>query len=143
MQDGDHLDLEITDVAHGGVFIARHDGRVVFVEGASSPYTPRTPDVPPGLLSLATIYQWWDDRTRVVMDVVKVTVDPTTAQATIKNLITAQEIKDDLQQKTDAVRTGSPEVIAAMGDFYDSLNPAQQQQVRDFMQKRRGWRRGG
>ncbi|MBN9178741.1 MAG: class I SAM-dependent RNA methyltransferase [Microbacterium sp.] len=34
MQDGDHLDLEITDVAHGGVFIARHDGRVVFVEGA-------------------------------------------------------------------------------------------------------------
>ena len=48
-----------------------------------------------------------------------------------------------VQQKTDAVRTGSPEVIAAMGDFYDSLNPAQQQQVRDFMQKRRGWRRGG
>ena len=48
-----------------------------------------------------------------------------------------------MQQKTDAVRTGSPEVIAAMGDFYDSLNPAQQQQVRDFMQKRRGWRRGG
>ena len=34
MQDGDQLDLEITDVAHGGVFIARHDGRVVFVEGA-------------------------------------------------------------------------------------------------------------
>lgn len=34
MQDGDQLDLEITDVAHGGVFIARHDRRVVFVEGA-------------------------------------------------------------------------------------------------------------
>ena len=48
-----------------------------------------------------------------------------------------------VQQKTDAVRTGSPEVIAAMGDFYDSLNPEQQQKVRDFMQKRRGWRRGG
>lgn len=47
-------------------------GQVVFVEGASSPYTPRTPDVPPGLLSLATIQQWWDARTRVAPDVVKV-----------------------------------------------------------------------
>ena len=28
---GDVLDLEITDVAHGGVFVARHEGRVVFV----------------------------------------------------------------------------------------------------------------
>lgn len=43
-----------------------------------------------------------------VMDVVKVTVDPTTAQATIKNLITAQEIKDDLQQKTDADALPAP-----------------------------------
>ena len=47
-----------------------------------------------------------------------------------------------VQQKADAVRTGSPEVITALGDFYDSLNPAQQQRVRDFMQKRRGGRRG-
>lgn len=43
-----------------------------------------------------------------------------------------------VQQKTEAVRAGSPEVIAALGDFYDSLNPAQQQQVREFMNKRRG-----
>lgn len=34
MQPGDLLDLDITDVAHGGVFIARHDGRVVFVADA-------------------------------------------------------------------------------------------------------------
>lgn len=34
MQDGDFIDLDITDVAHGGVFVARHEGRVVFVEGA-------------------------------------------------------------------------------------------------------------
>ncbi|WP_431802256.1 class I SAM-dependent RNA methyltransferase [Microbacterium sp. bgisy203] len=34
MQDGDTLELDITDVAHGGVFVARHEGRVVFVEGA-------------------------------------------------------------------------------------------------------------
>lgn len=46
-----------------------------------------------------------------------------------------------VQQKTEAVRAGSPEVIAALGDFYDSLSPAQQQKVRDFMQ-RRGGRRG-
>jgi hypothetical protein len=30
-------------------------------------------------------------------------------------------------------------VIAALGDFYDSLQPAQQQKVRDMMQRRRGW----
>ena len=47
-----------------------------------------------------------------------------------------------VQQKTDALRSGSPEVIAALGDFYDSLNPAQQQKVRDFMSRRGGWRRG-
>lgn len=34
MQPGDLLDLDITDVAHGGVFVARHDGRVVFVADA-------------------------------------------------------------------------------------------------------------
>ncbi|MES2972667.1 MAG: Spy/CpxP family protein refolding chaperone [Pseudomonadota bacterium] len=44
--------------------------------------------------------------------------------------------------KTQAVQAGSPEVIAALGDFYDSLNAAQQQKVRDFMQRRGGWRRG-
>lgn len=37
-----------------------------------------------------------------VMDVVKVTVDPATAQATIKNLITQAEITDNLASKTDA-----------------------------------------
>lgn len=34
MHDGDLLDLDIADVAHGGVFVARSEGRVVFVEGA-------------------------------------------------------------------------------------------------------------
>ncbi|WP_164861712.1 class I SAM-dependent RNA methyltransferase, partial [Microbacterium sp. CPCC 204701] len=31
MNSGDVIDLEITGVAHGGVFVARHEGRVVFV----------------------------------------------------------------------------------------------------------------
>ena len=48
-----------------------------------------------------------------------------------------------VQQKTEAVRVGSPEIIAALGDFYDSLNAEQQQKVRDFMERRRhGWGRG-
>lgn len=34
MQSGDVVDLEVTDIAHGGVFVARHDGRVVFVPDA-------------------------------------------------------------------------------------------------------------
>jgi hypothetical protein len=33
-------------------------------------------------------------------------------------------------------------VIAAFGDFYDSLRPEQQQKVRDFLQKRHGHRFG-
>ena len=46
-------------------------------------------------------------------------------------------------EKTAALNTGSPEVIAALGDFYDSLNATQQAKVRDFMDRgRRGWRRG-
>ena len=44
-----------------------------------------------------------------------------------------------LDEKLRAVQTGSPEVLTAMADFYDSLNPEQQQKVRDFMQHRRGW----
>ncbi len=48
----------------------------------------------------------------------------------------AQAIVDE---KTQAIRGKSPEVIAAAADFFDSLNPAQQQKVRDFMQRRHGW----
>jgi len=44
-----------------------------------------------------------------------------------------------VEEKTSAMRSKSPEVIAAMGDFFDSLNSAQQQQVRDFMQRGHGW----
>lgn len=42
-------------------------------------------------------------------------------------------------EKTAAVQRQSPEVIAALADFYDSLNPAQQQKVRDFMERRSHW----
>jgi Spy/CpxP family protein refolding chaperone len=45
-------------------------------------------------------------------------------------------------EKVAAVNARSPEVIAAFGDFYDSLNPAQQAKVRDWLQQRHGWHRG-
>lgn len=51
----------------------------------------------------------------------------------------AQALVND---KTEALRRQSPEVIAAFGDFYDSLRPEQQQKVRDFLQKRHGHRFG-
>ena len=44
-----------------------------------------------------------------------------------------------VEEKTAALRSKSPEVIAAAGEFFDSLSPAQQQKVRDFMQRRHGW----
>jgi periplasmic protein CpxP/Spy len=46
-----------------------------------------------------------------------------------------------IDAKTSAVQSKSPELIAALGDFYDSLKPEQQQKVREFMQRgRHGWR---
>ena len=49
-----------------------------------------------------------------------------------------------VEEKTAAVRNGSPEVIAAAADFFDHLNPAQQQKVREFMDRGgRRWSRNG
>jgi periplasmic protein CpxP/Spy len=48
-----------------------------------------------------------------------------------------------VEAKTGLLREKSPAVIAAAADFYDSLKPEQQQQVREFMAKRQGrhgWR---
>lgn len=43
-------------------------------------------------------------------------------------------------EKTAAVTAKSPEVIAALADFYDSLDATQQAKVREFLQQRRhGW----
>jgi protein CpxP len=44
-----------------------------------------------------------------------------------------------LTQKTEVVQAGGPKVIATMADFYDSLNPQQQAQVRDRLEKRGRW----
>jgi Spy/CpxP family protein refolding chaperone len=45
-----------------------------------------------------------------------------------------------LDQKTQAVQGNGPKMLAAFGDFYDSLTPAQQQQVREKMDRRgHGW----
>ena len=41
-----------------------------------------------------------------------------------------------MQAKLAAVATGSPAVIAALGDFYDSLRPDQQAKVREFTSRR-------
>lgn len=47
------------------------------------------------------------------------------------------------EQKTAAVQTQAPRVLNALADFYDSLTPAQQQQVRERLDKRHGrWGRG-
>ncbi|MGJ7492957.1 Spy/CpxP family protein refolding chaperone [Variovorax sp. ZT4R33] len=48
-----------------------------------------------------------------------------------------------VEEKTTALRAGSPEVIAAAADFFDSLRPEQQQKVRDFMERGRRWGRHG
>jgi Spy/CpxP family protein refolding chaperone len=47
-----------------------------------------------------------------------------------------------LDEKTRALQTATPEVVHALADFYDSLAPAQQAEVREFLDRRGGWRRG-
>jgi len=47
-----------------------------------------------------------------------------------------------VEAKTSAITTKSPEVIAALADFYDSLKPEQQAKVREFMNRRHGWHHG-
>lgn len=45
-----------------------------------------------------------------------------------------------LDRKLEAVQGQSPRLITAFGDFYDSLNPEQQKQVRERIEQRRsGW----
>ena len=44
-----------------------------------------------------------------------------------------------ITEKTTALQTKSPEVVAALADFYDSLNPAQQQKMRDYIEGRGRW----
>jgi protein CpxP len=69
------------------------------------------------------------------------TKDP---RAEIKALVAADKFDRTraqalITEKTTALQTKSPEVIAAMADFYDSLNAAQQQKVRDYMDGRGRW----
>ena len=70
------------------------------------------------------------------------TSDP---RAEVRSLVAGEKFEREKAQalvggKVAAVNAKSPEVIAAFGDFYDSLSPAQQGKVRDFLDRRRhGW----
>ena len=44
-----------------------------------------------------------------------------------------------LTEKTTTLQAKGPDVIAALADFYNSLNPAQQQKVRDYMDTGGRW----
>lgn len=45
-----------------------------------------------------------------------------------------------LDQKTRVLQGSGPKVLAAFGDFYDSLDPEQQKQVRERLERRgHGW----
>lgn len=45
--------------------------------------------------------------------------------------------QDLVNAKLQAVRDKSPQLIAAMAEFYDSLTPEQQRKVREFLQRSR------
>lgn len=69
------------------------------------------------------------------------TQDP---RAEIKALVAgdkfdATRAKALINDKTTALQAKSPEVIAALADFYNSLNAAQQAKVRSYLEHRGGW----
>ena len=70
----------------------------------------------------------------------------TNPRAEFQALVAGPKFERDRAQslvttKTDALRSKSPEVIAAAADFFDNLKPEQQQKVREFLNKRHhGWR---
>jgi Spy/CpxP family protein refolding chaperone len=73
------------------------------------------------------------------------TSDP---RAEVRSLVAGEKFDRDKAQhlvtdKVAAVNTKSPEVIAAFGDFFDSLAPAQQAKLREWMQGGHGWWRRG
>jgi Spy/CpxP family protein refolding chaperone len=51
----------------------------------------------------------------------------------------AERAQTLINDKTAAIQTKSPEVIAAMANFYNSLSSAQQQKVREYMDGRGHW----
>ena len=72
-------------------------------------------------------------------------VGSTDPRAEIQSLVAGNtfdrtKAKALVDAKTSVIQTKSPELIAAIGDFYDSLRPEQQQKVRDFMSRgHHGW----
>jgi Spy/CpxP family protein refolding chaperone len=68
-------------------------------------------------------------------------IDPRTEMKTMiaGNTFHRTRAETLLTQKTEVVQAGGPKVIAAMADFYDSLNTTQQAEVRERLDKRRGW----
>ena len=66
-------------------------------------------------------------------------------RAEVKTLISGAKFDRSRAQtlvteKTTLIQNKSPEMIAAVADFYDSLTLVQQQKVRDFMEQRGGWK---
>jgi len=69
------------------------------------------------------------------------TTDP---RAELKSLIASPKFDTAKAQalvtdKTTVMQAKSPETLAALAAFYDSLNPVQQQKVRDLMDGHHGW----
>lgn len=74
----------------------------------------------------------------------KAIMGQTDPRAELKSLIAgpkfdAAKAQTLINDKTAAVQTRSPEMVTAFAAFYDSLNAAQQQKVRDYMEGRHGW----
>lgn len=68
----------------------------------------------------------------------------TDPKAEVKALIAGEKFDLNRAQalingKTSVLQNGSPEVLTALASFYDSLNPTQQQKVRDFMDGKGRW----
>jgi protein CpxP len=70
--------------------------------------------------------QFKGDQDNTPKQVLAIVSQPTLDRDALLNMINA---------RTQAVSNNAPQIVAALGDFYDSLNPEQQAEVRELIEK--------
>lgn len=87
------------------------DGVLIYVKGVSASWNPRIPDIPDGVLGLATIYQAWDSKTRVTTDGVRVVPMSEIAALGgridyVLNLVAQQRLAGDINLREAGAKKG-------------------------------------
>ncbi|CAG1013723.1 hypothetical protein BURC_00496 [Burkholderiaceae bacterium] len=126
-----------TQHRHGGWSSAGHEDAVRFKERAVDKVAARLALDAAQKAKLAVLV----DRLQEQRLALRGSTDPRTELASLigDETFDRWHAQDLVNAKLQAVRDKSPQVIAALAEFYDGLKPEQQQKVRDYLQRGRSW----